>query len=409
MELSNELRDKANAAVSTAVMQLMRKPNLAFDTSVLLNLQREFTLNEEITMKVEGTKLIINPNWFCSLSKTDQQWNFRHTAWHIIGFDEVRVGDREEKEWNTACDLWINNMLTDDKGFDIPRPADAAYDPMFRNWEKEDIYQYLLQNQDKQEEMDQDSMAGDCGGGQQPESDGDGEGQDNGNGDDNQDGNQPSQGQSREQLEQDIQNMIAQAAIQAKQAGNQVPSSVEQYLDELYNPKLPWNKLLMKYMTSYNTYDYSYTRIHKKFFPHGIIMPSMYSEGLGPVITANDQSGSVSDKEYEIYLGAIKAIHDDFNPEYIRCLGFTTDVNNDTTIAQDDDFNKLKFRASGGTDIPCVFDYIKANNIKPEVLIIFSDMESRIPTEKPPYDVIWISVGNPHFKAPFGRTIHVEI
>ena len=260
----------------------------------------------------------------------------------------------------------------------------------------------------EEEKHQQDSMSGDCGGKGEPE-EGDGEGDNDGDVDSQDLGNQPSQRPGQEQIEKEISNMIQQAAMQAKQAGAHVPNSIEQYLDELYNPELPWNQILMKYMSAHNTYDYSYTRVHKKFFPHGIIMPTMYSEGLGHIVAANDQSGSVSDKEYEVYLGALQDIHENLNPQSIRCLGFTTIVNNDTTINQEDDFNKLKFRANGGTDIPCIFDYIEREGIKPEVLIIFSDMESRIPQQQPPYDVIWISVGNSRFTAPFGRTIHVSI
>lgn len=398
MEFSKETIDKANAAVSTAIMQLMRQRELAFDTSIVLNMPREYTEGDHI-MKVKGTKLEINPENFLKLSKNDQQWNIRHTAWHVIGFDEVRKGNRDADRWNLASDLWVNSMLTHDTDFKVQRPADAAYDPQFKDWDKEKIYDFLEQNQQEEQKHKQDPMQGDCGGGS-----------DEGEGDSDQsDGNQPSQGNesSQEQLEKQIQSMVSQAALQAKQAGGKVPNSVEQYLDELYNPKLPWSKLLMKYMNSHNTYDYSYQRIHKKFFPHGIIMPSMYSEGLGPVFFATDESCSVSDEDLKLYLGAIETVLTEFEPESLTVLGFTTQVDHEHTLLTPDDIDKVKFRVHGGTHIPAVFDYIEEKKHNPQVLIVLSDMESAFPKQPPGYDVIWISVNNNRFVPPFGRAVYV--
>lgn len=401
MEISPQLREEASTAVTTALMQLIRQPNISFDSSILMNMPREFRVEEELSMKVEGTNLVINPEWYLSINKNDQQWNLRHLAWHVHGFDELRVGDKDAKRWNMACDLWINGMLTDDTSFNVNRPQDAVYDSRFKGMEKEEIYKYLEDNQqeEQKQEQKQDPMGGDCGQGE-PDQDGDQEG----------DGQGQSEGQQqqRQQLEQEISNMVQQAAMQAKQAGGKVPNTVEEYLEELYNPKLPWNKLLARYMTAHNTYDYSYKRINKKFFAHGFLMPSMYSEGLGPVYIATDESCSVSDKDLELYLGAIKAIKDEMNPESMTVMGFTTQVDHTHVINQDEDIDKIKFRVHGGTHIPAVFDYIKEHNHKPQVLIVFSDMESAFPQQKPDYDVIWICVGNPRWTPPFGRVVYVE-
>lgn len=397
---NKELIDKANAAVSTTIMQLMRQRELAFDTSIILNMHREYTENPDVLMQVKGTKLEINPERFLQLSKNDQQWNIRHTAWHVIGFDEVRIGDRDPEKWNLASDLWVNSMLTHDESFKVNRPQDAAYDVRFKDWDKEKIYEFLEKNQQEQQKHQQDPMQGDCGGGKPDDSDDDG--------DDNGDGNTPSPGIDKGQLEKQIQSMVSQAALQAKQAGGKVPNSVEQYLEELYNPKLPWTKLLMKYMTSHNTYDYSYQRLHKKFFPHGIIMPSMFSEGLGPVYFATDESCSVSDEDLKLYLGAIETVLTDFQPEYLTVLGFTTQVDHEHTLRDPSDIDKVKFRVHGGTHIPAVFDYIEAKGHKPQVLIVLSDMYSDFPKQPPGYDVIWISVNNPNFQPPFGRAVYVS-
>ncbi|UAW01133.1 metallopeptidase domain protein [Vibrio phage BUCT194] len=407
MEISKELKEQAETAYSVAIMQLMRNSSLAFDSSILLNMERQFKIEEDLTLKVEGTTVYVNPEWFLSISKNDQQWNLRHLAWHIIGFDELRVGDKDPKRWNLACDLYNNALLHNDSSFKCTLPQNAVYDPRFDNMDKEEIYKYLEDNQEQeqQQEQKQDPTAGDCGGGQQPEQDGDQEGDGEGDGDQEKEGNGNQQRQ--QQLEKEISNMVQQAAMQAKQAGGAVPPSIEQYLDELYNPKLPWNRLLLKYMTSHAAYDYSYQRIHKKFFPHGMIMPSMWSEGMGPLVIATDESCSVSDEDIKLYKGAIQAIKDEFNPEKLTVMGFTTRVEHTTVIAQDAEIDNINFRAHGGTHIPAVMEYIEKEKIDPQVLICFSDMYSSFPP-KPKYDVIWICVGNPSWQPPYGRVVYVD-
>lgn len=396
------MREQAETAYSTSVMQLMRQSSLAFDSSILLNMERNFKIEDGLTMKVEGTTLFVNPEWFTSISKNDQQWNLRHTAWHIIGFDELRVGDKDAKRWNLACDLYNNSLLTNDSSFKCTRPQDAVYDSRFDNMEKEDIYKYLEDNKKEEEKQEQkdDPMGGDCGGGQQPD-------QGDGDGESNESEGEGSGAKSKEQLERQLSNMVQQAAMQAKQAGGHVPKSVEQYLDDLYNPKLPWNQLLLKYMTSHAAHDYTYQRVHKKFFPHGILMPTMWSEGMGELVIATDESCSVSDDDIKLYKGAIQAIKDEFNPEKVTVMGFTTRVEHVTEIQKDTEIGNINFRAHGGTHIPAVMEYIRDNKIKPQVLICFSDMYSDFPP-KPDYDVIWICVGNPRWQAPYGRVVYVD-
>lgn len=398
MEFSKELIESANLALTKSIMQLMRTKELAFDTSIILNMPREFISEEDKLMQVSGTTLKVNPVNFLNLSENDQQWNIRHTAWHVIGFDEVRIGERNPELWNMASDLWVNSMLTHDESFKANRPQDAVYSPQFKDWEKEDIYNFLEQNQQEQEKHQQDPMKGDCDGKGQPSSDSDEEG----------DGNSQSNSPSPEQLEKQIQSMVQQAAMQAKQAGGIVPNCIEEYLENLYNPKLPWSSLLLKYMDSHNTFDYSYQRINKAFFAHNLIMPTLYSEGLGHIMIATDESCSVSDKDLELYLGAIKAIKDELDPELMTVMGFTTQVDHVNTIDANEDIDKIKFRVHGGTHIPKVFDYIEENKMNPQVLIVFSDMESAFPQHSPNFDVIFICVGNPKWIPPFGRAIYVE-
>ena len=228
----------------------------------------------------------------------------------------------------------------------------------------------------------------------------------------NGDGKSSGQKLSKEQvqtLEKQISNIVQQAAMQTKMMGGKVPSDVEQYLDNLYNPRLPWEKLLLKYMSSISYEDYSYQRINKSFFPHGIILPTIFGEGLGRIAIANDTSCSVSDEAFKAYLGAIKDIKDRLNPEQMDVVSFTTHIEKTWTIREDEDISKIQFRASGGTDLYPVFDHFNQPKNKPQVLIVFSDLECTPIKQKPDFDVIWICVNNKNAQTNFGKKIHIEV
>ena len=160
---------------------------------------------------------------------------------------------------------------------------------------------------------------------------------------------------------------------------------------------------------SFSYEDYSYQRINKSFFPHGIILPTIFGEGLGRIAIANDTSCSVSDEEFKAYLGAIKDIKDRLNPEQIDVVTFTTHIEKTWTIREDEDISKIQFRASGGTDLYPVFNHFNQPKNKPQVLIVFSDLECTPIEKKPDFDVIWICVNNKNAHTNFGKKIHIEV
>lgn len=378
----SDLIDKCNEAISIAIMKLMRSANLTFDVSVLLNLKRKFTDDPETLIAVNNTTLLINPELFLKENCNDHQFMLRHEAWHVIGFDILRAKNRDPEVWNEACDYWINHMIYHDDSYKLNLPNGCLYSEKFKDWDKEEIYEYLLDND---ENTDDDRLNGDL-----------------------RDPDTESDDTSDETTEISIEELVAKSAIQAKAAGCKIPAHIEDYLEELYNPKLNWKQILIKYMHSIKKHDYTFKRPNKRFLQHGIILPSCHSEGLGTICVAVDESSSVSDDDYKLYIGAIKDIQTTLEPDLIKVIGFTNKIVHVNNLSKSGDIDLLKYRARGGTNVNCVFNYIEQNKICPEVLIVFSDMETPIP-DKPKYDVIWICINNPIWTPPdYGKVIYVN-
>lgn len=386
--MNEETIKQAEDAISVAIMKLMMNKTIAFDVSVICNLKREFTEDPDVIAGVNATTLLINPKRFLAMSINDQQFVLRHEAWHVIGFDSIRAKDKDALIWNQACDYWINLMIADDPNSKLIVPSGCLIDRQYTNWDKEEIYANLIANRKRHKK---DLLGNDL---RDPDS---------GSSDESN-----TLCDERNKAQKEIESIITTSAIQAISAGGVIPESVKTYLNNLYNPKLNWNQILIRYMDSYAKHDYSYKRINHKYLDHGFILPTCYSEAMGEIYIATDSSISVSDAEYSLYAGAIMDIKTRCEPEKLVVLSFTTEVIDNIVIESSKDIDRIRSRDYGGTHIPCVFKYIDRNKIKPQVLIVFSDMLSKLPL-KPSYDVIWVCVDNPNWKPPsYGRVIYVN-
>lgn len=386
--MDEKLIKQAEEAISIAIMKLMLNKTTTFDVSVICNLKRKFTEDPDVIAAVNSTTLLINPEKFLAMSTNDQQFVLRHEAWHVIGFDSIRAKDKDALIWNQACDYWINLMIADDPNSKLIVPDGCLINRDYTDWDKEEIYADIAANRKRNKK---DLLGNDL---RKPDSDGSNQSDTNGN--------------ERDEIQKEIEALIATSAIQTTNAGGVIPESVKTYLNTLYNPKLNWNQILIRYMNAYSKHDYSYKRINRKYLDHGFILPTCYSEAMGEIYIATDSSISVSDAEYGLYAGAIMDIKTRCEPEKLVVLNFTTEVIDNIVIESPKDIDRIRNRTYGGTHIPCVFKYINRNKIKPKVLIVFSDMLSKLPN-KPNYDVIWVCVDNPSWIPPnYGRVIYVN-
>lgn len=373
----------AEVAVSKGIMQLMRSKNLTYITSIIMNLPREFT--EAIpTAAINKTTLKINPFFFMELDEDERRFVLVHEAWHPGLMDLVRGAGKDHQQWNKACDHY-NNLMIEEEGNNLLKVPDwVLKKPKYKGWEKEAIYNDLMKTNDQQQsKMGDDLVAG-------------GE------------GDEELSPEQIKEISEELSKIVQQAAMTTKMAGAPVPDEINEYLDKLYNPRLPWSRILARYMSDYCSDDYSYQRVNKPMFPTGILLPTLYSEGMGTVAIANDSSGSVSDEDFQLYLGAILDIKNKLNPTRMDVVNFTTRITEQWSVEQDEDIKKIQFRSSGGTDLHPVFQHFLQPKNRPEVLIVFSDLECTPITKKPPFDVIWIVVNNPSAQVHFGRKIHIE-
>lgn len=365
--------DKDKALDIAKVDMFARKQN-TFVCSMFCSL--ELYWKEDIpTAATNGLKMWINPEFFMSLSRPMRVTLLAHETWHVALKHMMRIGARDPLIWNYACDYYINNMLHD-AGY----PMDLGLlDHQYDGLSAPQIYDLLIKNGQKPEK----SFGQDI----QPAGNDDAEG--------------------TEATETKIDSMLIRSSIAAQQRGqaDSIPNEIRAYLDELLNPKVPWNDVLRNFVNEMTRNDYSWKKPNKRFLPD-IYLPSLNSEGLEHIIFYTDISGSVSDAQFNVYISEINAIKTNLNPKRITVCTFDTRIHDIYELDEGHSIEECEFHGRGGTSLECVYNH--ALQEKPELIIVFSDLDCR-PMQTPPApNVIWVCLDNPTKTVEFGALIHVN-
>ena len=362
--------DEIQSALNKAKIQLMSRPDSAFFTTVLFSLKFSWDTNIS-TAATNGIDLRINPKFFMSLSFDERVFLLIHEAMHVAYLHMERLQDRDADRFNVAADHVINLMLIE-RGFKMPKIGLA--DPQYRGMSTEEVYN-LLPKQDSSK-VDRDIRPSDM---------------------------------PTDALREHVQDILVRASIQSKMQNDSIgtiPGEIQIFLDSLLDPKLPWNRILLKYMRSMAKNDYTFSKPNRRFFPK-YHLPSLHSEGLMAIAVAVDISGSVRDEEFKQFISEIHNILKYMKPEKITLIQFDTVIHSTTEVRTVQELSQCTFTGRGGTRINPVIEW--ANEHKPQVLLVFSDGGFRFYSQETKVPVLWVIHNNSNWTAPFGKVIHYEI
>jgi predicted metal-dependent peptidase len=360
-------------ALDLAKVDLFARKQNVFICSIFCSLQLKIS-DEVPTACTDGTDIKINPDFFMGLPRPVRVTLLAHETWHVALKHVLRLGGRDPKIWNIACDYYINNML-DDSGYTFDG-VDGYLDHQYDGLSAPEIYQKLIQNgQEPQKSFGQDLVPAPAG--------------------------------TEDALDTKIDSMLIRGCIAAQQSNQfgSVPNNIKAYIDELLNPKLPWNDILRNFVNEMTRNDYTWAKPNKRYLPD-IYLPSLNSEGLEHIIFYTDISGSVTDAQFGVYISEIHAIKTTLTPKRITVCTFDTEIHDVHELEEGDDITQCNFHGRGGTSLDCVYEHAKKE--KPELIVIFSDLDCRPMDEPPAPNVIWVCLDNPGKEVKFGQLIHVN-
>lgn len=361
-------------ALEKAKIALMSRSDSAFFTTVCFSLKHVWT-DELPTAATDGKKIYFSPQFFMSLDEEERVFLLLHESMHVAYLHMDRVHERDRKKWNIAADHVINLQLKA-RGFKMP--AKGLADPQYEGKSTEEVYA-LLPDDPTQECPWDDLKGGDASG-------------------------IPS-----EELRAEVKEILVRASIQSKMAGDKpgsIPGDIEIFIQNLLDPKLPWQRILQKYLTSFAKSDYSFRKPNRRFFPK-YHLPSLWGQGLGEIAIFVDISGSVSDEEFHHFVSETASILKMMKPERILLGQFDTEIKSVTSISTVRELLNIRFTGRGGTLIHPVLEW--ANKNQPQALLVFSDGGFGFYEYPCQVDTLFLIHDNPGFEAPFGKVVHYEM
>lgn len=360
-------------AINKAKIQLMSRKDTVFFTTVLFSLVHIW--DDTIpTACTNGKEIRFNPAFFMSLSPEERLFLLLHETLHVALIHMSRLKERDHRRWNAAADYVINAMLIE-RGFKMP--TDGLYDPQYTGMHTEEVYA-LLEDKDpiKLPMMDLSPPPEDC-----PD------------------------------IQEAITDILVRASIQSRQQGDTIgtiPGEIQVYINNLLSPKLPWQRIFQKYMSSIARSDYSFRKPNRRYLPKHYL-PSLYNDALMDVAWGIDMSGSVEDHETTVFVSEMSSIFKMLKPEKMTLIQFDTEIKDVKDIKTLQALRNTRFTGRGGTDIKPLMQW--AIDHKPQLLVVFTDGHFHAAPKhyKPKCPVIWVIHNNKRFTAPFGKVIHYEI
>ena len=333
---------------------------------------------EEIeTAATDGKQLLYNPKFFESLAEPERVGLLAHEVMHVVLLHMTRINGRDHQRWNVAGD-YVINLIVRDAGLILPQTD--LLDDRYANWTTDAVYDDLppdpLGNMIKVKLWDgeQDVI----------------------------ENNQIIK--NRGEFEAEMQVAVQQAAEAAKAQGK-LPASLESIIEGITEPKVDWKTVLARFLRSNNKSDFSWAKPNRRFIANGMYLPSLHTPALEEIAVAVDTSGSVSDKELEIFTSETSHILLDTNPERVHFLQCDTQVCSDDEYTKENLPLKVTYKGRGGTMFSPVIDYINQHYPNVSALVYLTDLGSNDFGIEPNYPVLWVTTDLED--APYGQVIKI--
>jgi len=397
-------KDKEERKLKKIKIGLMREPRFALWSGLMMI--GKTSIDDNIpTAATNGRDDIYGRAFVKQLDERELAFVVLHETLHKA-YRHLTTWDKLYKEnphlANAACDYVINLQLLDldpdGKLIAMPKKDGKVMglvDEKFRGMHTKQVYDILKQEQDDK---------GNCGG------DGEGDG-----GFDHHDweGAQGLTDEEKETLAREVDQALRQGAMAHAKVNGQGAGGLNRELGDMLEPKINWREVLREFVKSIcaGKDASSWRKPNRRFLSSGVYMPSLISERVGHIVIGVDTSGSIGGKELNDFLSEVKGIAEEVTPERVDLLYWDSEVAgheqyDSHTVSGIIDSTKP--RGGGGTSPSCVTEYIKANALKPECVIMLTDgwvgSDWGGDWECP---VLWTIVGGNNTVAPVGKTIHV--
>jgi len=396
------------------------------------------------TACTDGTDVYFDMEFYAKLNPDERVFVLAHEAWHCVMLHMLRKQSRMVDLFNVASDMEINHLL---KQNGLIAPPGLCFPPTeLEGKSAEEIYEWLLKEQKKQQKNQNQNNSGGGNGGKL-QSGNSGKGKNSGNGNEDQSlsgqfdkhnykGDNPENGQNNqndkgdgqngegngegggdgtdfgitdrwgkvgfdkdfqpkisENLSEEMREKIVSEAQKYERMRGKLPAGIERYVKDFNKPEIRWQEVLAQFVTSCYQGHRQWLPPNRRHIWSGTYLQSSRHERIR-VTVAIDTSGSTTydlPKFLSELIGLVKSFGD-YELNVIQCDAAVHSAERfDSSNIFDPERKEFKFKGFGGTDFCPVFDYIKEHpDFLGDCLIFFTDGYGTAPKYPPHYPVLWI-------------------
>lgn len=356
------------------------------------------------TAAVDGISLFYNPDFVHQLTEPELEFVMAHEVMHCCFSHFSRRGSRDPRGWNVAGDFVINLDLKD-SGFTLitdkminGKKFSVLIDEKYRGMSSEDVYELLpkiyISISGGGEGDDGNPDPGGCGGVLDSP------------------GNQGAKENTKQVWEVNVRQAIAVA--KANNAGN-LPGSLQRLIDTLSKPKVSWRDQTRNFIDQSMSKDVSWSRISRRSFSIGTLMPGYIADRLNHLVFAVDDSGSINQKMLTEFLSEVAGALDQGTADQMTVVYADTRVHHVDHFVPGDVVAPHELpNGGGGTAFSNTFEWIKANVPDASCVIYLTDLQVHDFGEDPGCPTLWAVYSPDGYyeklaaNVPFGTPLQVS-
>lgn len=154
-----------------------------------------------------------------------------------------------------------------------------------------------------------------------------------------------------------------------------LPAGVLRVLKELEEPVFDWRKYVKKHVLGLKKQQLSWTTPKRRGFDSNFILPGKKPEKIYKIHICLDTSGSIREEELRDFLSEVYGAARQLRNVEIMLWTFDTEIYNVQTFTKRDIHKIVEYKiyGNGGTDFMKNFLFMKEENIRPDLFVMFTD------------------------------------
>ncbi len=404
------------------------------------------------TATTDGTRMFMDAEFYSKMDEDERLGIIGHEVWHCALRHFQRLGNRDRKKFNFACDVEVDLLLHRD-GFKVEvlpheatwegKSAEQIYDLMFpglEQFQKDDEHIFdsdkLPGDNDGEKSGDESDDGGESDGEKEDHNGKDGKDQDIQAGNDK-DGNSgkkaipgdvnlPSvshdgvidpdfQPAREKELSEDWKDHLKNAVQQEMEKGGKgignLPGNVEDLIkDEEKIATVDWKKVLLDYVSQLFGGDRQWLPPARRYVWKKLYLPSRAKKQSIEIVLAIDTSCSTTE-DLPDFLAELRGMTSAFGEYKITIIQCDITIHSVQEYSNDDPLPEegLQFKGFGGTSFLAPFKYVEEKMDEvPTVFIYLTDGFGEAPSEAPDYPVIWCLTKGGEKPADWGLEVKIK-